>query len=59
VRQGKRGIEERKADLARVDAQLRAAEVPHDFDVRTVRDAVGAVVEDWRRQLDRNPDVVG
>ena len=45
--------EERKADLARASTRSsRAAEVPHDSDARTVRDAVGAVCwEDWRRRL--------
>ena len=55
----KRGIEERKARRDEVEAQLRSAKVLHDFDLRTLRDAVEAVVEDWRRQLDRNPDLVG
>jgi hypothetical protein len=54
-----RGTEEHKAVLEHIDGQLPSAEVSHDFDIRTVRDAVGAVVEDWLWQLDRNPDMVG
>jgi DNA invertase Pin-like site-specific DNA recombinase len=55
----KRGIEDRKAKLEHVDGQLKGASVLMDFDARTLADAVEAVTEDWRRQLKRNPDVVG
>ena len=55
----KHAIEDRKGKLEHVDGQLRSAEVLHDFDVRTIRDAVDGVLKEWRQQLDRNPDVIG
>jgi DNA invertase Pin-like site-specific DNA recombinase len=55
----KRAIEDRKGRLEHVDGQLRSAEVLHEFDVRTIRDAVDGVLKEWRQQLDLNPDVIG
>jgi hypothetical protein len=55
----KRGIDERTARIAEIDGQLKAAEVLHEFDIRTIRDAVQGVMEDWQQQLDRNPDLIG
>ena len=52
-------IEGTKLMKQTVEDKLRGAEVLHSFDPEVMADAVEAITKDWRKQLKRDPDVIG
>jgi hypothetical protein len=52
-------IEGRKTMKRAVEDKLRGSDVLKTFDLQEFKDAIEAVAQDWRRQLKRDPEVIG